>query len=433
MNPETAERAWSSIESRRPAAAQHVSDLSRTLFSAAVGVIAVHVIDDSFVQPQPGTSAGDHLFGGVILLAILALAGWAYPRVRAGVRAAIALSLVVPAALSGAEGIYYGGKTGLSGDDFTGLLALVAAPVLLGLGVWTLWTSRRLGDNLARRYGRRVLKFAAVFIAAFIVAMPLSISYIGSHVSRAEVPDAKLGAAYEDVKLETSDGLELEGWYVPSRNRAAVIVFPGRTGAQKQARMLVRHGYGVLLYDRRGEGHSEGDPNSFGWDFDKDIRAGLDFLKQRADVDPERIGGLGLSVGGEMLLQTAADTQGLAAIVSEGAGARSMAEELDDVSGFNKVGTALTYAVRDLSNSVFQNRLPPENLINLVPKIAPRPIFLIHGGEDDAGHRNPDYFRAAKEPKQIWEAKGGHTDGIAEQPEEYERRVVAFFDGALRR
>ena len=411
---------------RRPA-----SDLSRTIFNAAVGLIAVHVVDDSFVQPQPGTSAGDHVFSGLIPLAILGLAAWAYPRVRAGARAAIALSLVVPAALSGVEGIYYGGKTGLSGDDYTGLLAMVAAPVLLGLGVRTLWTSRRLGDHLVRRYGRRLLLSAAVFLTAFIVVLPLSISYIGSHVSRADVPKAELGAAHEDVKLETSDGLELEGWYVPSTNRAAVIVFPGRTSAQQQARMLVRHGYGVLLYDRRGEGASEGDPDSWGWDFDKDIRAGLDFLAHRDDVDPQRIGGLGLSVGGEMMLQTAADTKELAAIVSEGAGARTLGEELDDVSGFDKVGTALIYSVRDLSNSVFQNRLPPENLTQLVPKIAPRPIFLIHGGADDAGHRNPDYYRAAKEPKQIWEAKGGHTDGIDKQPREYERRVIAFFDDAL--
>ena len=405
-------------------------DRGRAVFTAAVGLIAVHVIDDSFLQPQPGTSAGDHLFSGLIPLAILAVAVWAYPRVRAGARAAMALSLVVPAVLSGAEAIYYGGKTGLSGDDYTGLLALAAAPVLLVLGVWTLWTSRRMGDGLARRYGRRLLKAAAVLVAAPLVLVPLSISYVGSHVSRAEVPEAELGAAYEDVTLETSDGLELEGWYVPSRNRAAVIVFPGRTGAQKQARMLVRHGYGVLLYDRRGEGHSEGDPNSFGWDFDKDIRAGIDFLAQRADVDPGRIGGLGLSVGGEMMLQTASQTDRLAAVVSEGAGARSLGEELDDVSGFAKLPTALTYGVRDLANSVFQDRLPPRNLMDLVPKIAPRPVFLIHAGEDDAGHRNPDYFRAAKEPKQIWEVEGGHTDGIDEQPEEYERRVVAFFDRA---
>jgi uncharacterized protein len=443
MTSATAQRAASPTEtesttrtrprrSSRSGATQQASRLGGILFLAAVGLIAVHVIDDSFVQPQPGTSAGDHVFGGLILLAVLGLAAWAYPRVRAGARAAIALALVLPAVLSGAEAIYYAGKTGLSGDDYTGLLAMVAAPVLLGLGVWTLWISRRLGDNLPRRYGRRALKTAGVLVAAAVVVMPLSLSYIGSHVARAEVPEAKLGAAHEDVMLETSDGLELEGWYVASRNRAAVIVFPGRTGSQKQARMLVRHGYGVLLYDRRGEGQSEGDPNSFGWDFDKDIRAGLDFLERRADVDPERIGGLGLSVGGEMMLQTAAETKGLAAIVSEGAGARSMAEELDDVSGFEKLPTALNYAVRDLSNSVFQNRLPPENLIELVPKIAPRPIFLIHGGKDDSGHRNPDYFRAANEPKQIWEAKGGHTDGIDEQPEEYERRVVAFFDEALR-
>src|ERR687895_421099 len=369
-----------------PFAERPGSDRGRVVFTAAVGLIAVHVIDDSFLQPQPGTSAGDHLFSGLIPLAILAVAVWAYPRVRAGARAAMALSLVVPAVLSGAEAISYGGKTGLSGDDYTGLLALAAAPVLLVLGVWTLWTSRRVGDRLARRYGRRLLKAAAVLVAAPLVLVPLSISYVGSHVSRAEVPEAELGAAYEDVTLETSDGLELEGWYVPSRNRAAVIVFPGRTGAQKQARMLVRHGYGVLLYDRRGEGHSEGDPNSFGWDFDKDIRAGIDFLAQ-----------------------------------------------LDDVSGFAKLPTALTYGVRDLANSVFQDRLPPRNLMDLVPKIAPQPVFLIHAGDDDAGHRNPDYFRAAKEPKQIWEAEGGHTDGIDEQPEEYERRVVAFFDGALPR
>jgi hypothetical protein len=421
-----------STASRRvPGPARSATNLSWALFCAAIGLIAVHVIDDSFVQPQPGTSAGDHVFGGLILLAILALAAWGYPRVRAGARAAIALSLVVPAVLSGAEAIYYAGKTGLAGDDYTGMLAMVAAPVLLGLGIWNLWTSRRLGDNLARRYGRRLLKFVAVFVGAFIVVVPLSISYIGSHVSRAEVPDAELGAAHENVTLETSDGLELEGWYVPSRNRAAVIVFPGRTGAQKQARMLVRHGYGVLLYDRRGEGRSEGDPNSFGWDFDKDIHAGLDYLEQRPDVDPARIGGLGLSVGGEMMLQTAAETKELAAIVSEGAGARTLGEELDDVSGFEKVGTALSYAVRDVSNSVFQNRLPPDNLTELVPKIAPRPIFLIHAGDDDAGHRNPEYYRVAGEPKQIWEAKGGHTDGIDEQPAEYERRVVEFFAHAL--
>jgi fermentation-respiration switch protein FrsA (DUF1100 family) len=75
--------------------------------------------------------------------------------------------------------------------------------------------------------------------------------------------------------------------------------------------------------------------------------------------------------------------------------------------------------------------LPPDNLIDIVPKIAPRPVFFIHAGPNDVGHRAPEYYRAAGEPKQIWQAQGGHTDGIDRQPREYERRVTEFFDQAL--
>jgi uncharacterized protein len=426
----TSRRATGSTAAPPP----HTSSVARratALFRLAVGLLALHVLDDRFVQPQPGTSAGDHLVSGLVPLALLGLAAWAFPRLGAGARGSLALLLVVPAILSGSEALYYGAKTGLSGDDWTGLLALGAAPVLLGLGVWTLWTSRRMDAPLVRRYGRRALKAVGVLVVAAIVAVPISVAHLGAHVARADVPAARLGAPHEDVTLRTGDGLRLQGWYVPSRNRAAVLVFPGRSGTRRQARMLVRHGYGVLLYDRRGEGRSEGDPDGWGWDFDEDIRAGLAFLEHRRDVDPARIGGLGLSVGGEMLLETAASTPALAAVVAEGAGARTMGEEVDDVSGLSKVTTALTYGARDLTNAVLQDRLPPQNLLELVPRIAPRPVFLIHAGADDAGHRTPDYFRAAGEPKQIWEAQGGHTQGIEREPVEYERRVVDFLDRSL--
>ena len=89
-----------------------------------------------------------------------------------------------------------------------------------------------------------------------------------------------------------------------------MIVAPGRTGTQRHARMLVRHGYGVLVFDRRGEGASDGDPNAFGWAASRDLAAAQAFLAARPDVDPERIGGLGLSVGGETLLQAAAEDKG---------------------------------------------------------------------------------------------------------------------------
>ena len=83
--------------------------------------------------------------------------------------------------------------------------------------------------------------------------------------------------------------------------------------------MLARHGYGVLLFDRRGEGESEGDPNVFGWKGERDVRAAVAFLQSRPDVDPDRIGAIGLSVGGEMLIEAGAESDGPAAIVSDGA------------------------------------------------------------------------------------------------------------------
>jgi hypothetical protein len=53
--------------------------------------------------------------------------------------------------------------------------------------------------------------------------MPIGIGYVSTHVARAVVPANHLGVASEDVRFTTRDGLELEGWYIPSRNGAAVI------------------------------------------------------------------------------------------------------------------------------------------------------------------------------------------------------------------
>ena len=239
-------------------------DRGRAVFTAAVGLIAVHVIDDSFLQPQPGTSAGDHLVSGLVPVAALALAAWVYPRLRGGSRGALALIAGMIGIVAGVEAVRYTIQVGPSGDDYTGLLSIPAGVALIGLGVATLWRTRRRNDGRARRYLRRSLLGTAAAVVALLMVAPLSGRYLYSHLGRAVVPAANLGADYERVTFTTSDGLKLSGWYVPSRNRAAVIAFPGRNGPQAQTRMLVRHGYGVLLFDRRGSGESEGDPHGFG-------------------------------------------------------------------------------------------------------------------------------------------------------------------------
>jgi fermentation-respiration switch protein FrsA (DUF1100 family) len=410
--------------------------LETALAVASLVVIAVHVLDDNFLQPQPGTSAEDHLVSGLLPTAVLLGAAWAYPHLRAGLRASLALTLGILGIVIGVgEAGYYSLEVRPSGDDYTGLLAIPAGALLVGVGAATLWRTRRRDHSLPRRYLRRLLLLLGAAVVFLFFVFPLSLSYVFTHVSRVKVPAANLGAPHEAVAFRTSDGLTLRGWYVPSRNGAAVVAFPGRAGPQKPARMLVRHGYGVLLFDRRGEGESDGDPNAFGWAMDRDLKAAAAFLRHRSDVEPNRIGGIGLSVGGEMLIQTAAESAAYKAIVSEGAGARSLRENLEKprtLSELSALGVSLGLTT---GVALFSNHLPPPNLKQLSARIAPRSVFFIyalHGTGGEEKQLNPKYYAAAGEPKQIWEIpEAAHTGGIDARPQEYERRVVGFFDDAL--
>ena len=196
--------------------------------------------------------------------------------------------------------------------------------------------------------------------------------------------------------------------------------------------MLVRHGYGVLLFDRRGEGVSDGDPNAFGWHGERDLLAAAAFLRTRPDVDPGRIGGIGLSVGGEMLIRAAADSDAFKAIVSEGASGQSARD------GFAN-GELSTDLVAEgtltLAMALFANDMPPPSLKSQVSEIAPRSVFFVYGEQGQGGTEtkpNRGFYAAAREPKQIWEVPNGqHVAGITTEPEEYERRVIAFLDDAL--
>jgi MYXO-CTERM domain-containing protein len=228
-------------------------DSTTKLFRLATALIGLHIADDNFLQPEAGTSAGDHLASGLVPLAVLALAAWAFPRLSGAGRGALALFLGPFGIATGIEAVHYANQVGPSGDDFTGFLTIPAGLLLLGLGAVTLWRTRRTEGNRPWRYARRGLLGASGFVVATLVLFPIGLAYVVTHTARAVVPENQLGAAYENVSFETSDGLTLKGWYVPSRNGAAVISFPGRKGPQKPARMLApREWRAGLRPSRRG-------------------------------------------------------------------------------------------------------------------------------------------------------------------------------------
>jgi uncharacterized protein len=403
-------------------------DRSLTLFGAATGVVALQTIADAFVFPEPGTSWTDHLLSGLATLAVLVAMLAVFSFGRAGMRAVLAVALGVLALEGAALAVVDARNVGVRGDDWTAFLLGPAGVALCSLGAVLLWRSRKPGR--LRWYRRAGLALAAVLGAYWVVA-PLAMAIAATHRPRQTVAPAALGRPYEHVTLRTSDGLRLAGWYARSRNGAAVISYPTRKGKLPHARMLVRHGYGVLLLDARGYDGSDGASNVFGWGETKDIDAAVAWLRRQPDVHGGKVGGIGFSVGGEMMLEAAAHSPQLRAVVSEGAGIRSIREEL--LYGARSIPALPTQLVQTAALAVLSGTRPPPSLEDLVHEIAPRPVFLIFaehgvGGED----LNKDYYRAAGEPKRLWRVDGaGHTGGYHADPRGYERRVVGFFDRAL--
>ena len=137
------------------------------------------------------------------------------------------------------------------------------------------------------------------------------------------------------------------------------------------------------------------------------------------------------SVGGEQLLEAAAGNPALRAVVSEGAGERSVKEGL--LRGWRELPSLPKDLMQTAALTVFSGRMPPPSLEHAVAKISPRPLLLIYAGRGGGGEDlTPRFYAAAHAPKQMWKIdESGHVGGLVARPHEYERRVVGFFDRSL--
>jgi fermentation-respiration switch protein FrsA (DUF1100 family) len=407
----------------------------RLVLLVCVVAIVLYLILNYFVLLRPGVSRVDHVLAVVVPAAVLALAAELWDRMPAGLRASLALVFGVLALVTGLVSAARVRAEGHVAAGVVGGLPLAAGVVLVGLGIWLLWTSRKRGGSIWWMLMRRTLIAVVALLVVYWVVLPVSMAIIATERPRDAVEQVDFGRPHEDVTLTTRDGVKLSAWYVPSLNHAAIVTFP-RAWTVKQARMLVKSGYGVLLVDPRGYGDSEGDPNAYGWGSAADIDAGVAWLRRRDDVQRRRIGGLGLSMGGEQMIEAAARNPGLKAVVSEGAGIRSVREALAR-RGPNALELALQYPqdlVQTVSVWLLGDDTVPPSLTRAASLISPRAVFFIYGedGQEIEKVMNPVYHDAAFPPKAIWEVPGaGHTGGIETQPQEYRRRVIGFFDRTL--
>ena len=318
-------------------------------------------------------------------------------------------------------------------DDWLVVPFALLALVLLAGAVLALRERGRVASR-AWRWGRRLLTVGAAFVLVLFAVTPIAGAVWLTQAPREHVDPRALPLAHEDVELHTRDGVTLAAWYVPSRNGAAVVVAHGgggtREGSVRHTLMLARHGYGVLLYDARGNGESEGRHDAMGWTWEPDVEAAATWLSHRRDVDPGRIAALGISTGAEAVLQAAAHDARIAAVVSDGAIARNLAETRQ-LDGAEEAQAVPYYGLMFATLRVLGGHSQPPPLQHLIPAIAPRPVLLIASGTGTERTMNRAYHRAAPD-SQLWELDDvEHTRGLRDEPDRYERRVTSFLDQAL--
>jgi uncharacterized protein len=403
------------------------------VFTVATAFTLIHALDDAFVHRGPGLALGQHALAGAISVAVAVAGVFAFPRLRPGLRAAVAFAFGGLAIVNGMLHVIHISEHGAGGGDLTGTLAVLGGAVLVGLAVAIPWRHRGArATSPRRRWTIRALTVPAGLLVTVFLLGPVALGIVATHKWREPVGEPP-STAYADVTFEASDGLELAGWYRPSENGAAVLLVHGgssdRKGSVAHAQLLARHGYGVLLYDARGRGESNGSENNYGWDWAKDIDGALAFLHGRDDVDPDRIGALGLSTGADVLLEVAAKRDDLAAVVADGAAAGSY-EDWHNLRGI-ELGTVPGW-VMFKTIEVLSGDAPGAPLEDAVAQIA-SPTLLISAGQTEERDFNVIYDKAARGPVEHWNLPDAHhTDAIRDQPDEYEHFVVSFYDDALR-
>jgi pimeloyl-ACP methyl ester carboxylesterase len=235
--------------------------------------------------------------------------------------------------------------------------------------------------------------------------------------------------------LLTKDGVSLAAWYAPAQNEAAILLIHGATGSRENikayATFLAENGYGVLAFDLRGHGESGGDGvNAYGWDGTKDVGAAVEYLKQRENV--KRIGGLGISLGAEILLGASSTYKDMEAIVSDGASHRSLKDYLL-IPSKNKIMRSFTTRLMYISAELSGGVEPPLTMAEAISQAySTKFLFVAAGGVEKEKEYNNKFSEITNGRSEVWVADGAmHTKAFHDYPDGYKSRILDFYNKSL--
>ncbi len=244
-------------------------------------------------------------------------------------------------------------------------------------------------------------------------------------------PESAAGLSFESVRFPTAGGSELQGWFVPGMMGLPFgIALVHGSGEERRAFLghlpfLHEAGYSLLVFDLRDHGESDGAARGTGLGYRElhDVSAAVRYLKRERRL--RRVAAFGISFGGTAVLLAAAGDPGIDVALAE-----SPPVNVEDLARVRlpRLPEPLRRAAVDLA-LLRIGALGEPRPIDVVARIAPRPLVLIGSADDRvvSAASIEALFAAAREPKELWIAeRGGHGAIFATEPEQYRQKVLTY-------
>lgn len=290
-----------------------------------------------------------------------------------------------------------------------------------------------------------------LWILGAFALLPLLNLALGVHPPTFKTEDdpARYGLRYEHVSFPTRDGLTLRGWFIPAASPAGSSKPQSRPGGC--ATILVGHGYpfdkanilghtlflhgrfNLLLIDFRYFGESDGAFTTAGLLETRDVEAAVAYLKQRADVDPTRIGAMGFSMSAAaFILSQHSDMRAIVADSPYATLEDLIGRQFFFLPGFTKWPlVTLTKLYARLILGVKVGAAAPAEAVRRMRT----PLLLIHGEADSqipVEHARRIYANASPATTELWIVpEADHGLAHAFEAHRYELRVTTFLERHL--
>jgi fermentation-respiration switch protein FrsA (DUF1100 family) len=253
-------------------------------------------------------------------------------------------------------------------------------------------------------------------------------------VNHPVVKPANLDA--QEIRLP-GDGHTIAAWWVDRGPGTPVVVLlhgirADRSSMLGRARVLLAHGYSVLMIDLQAHGDTPGDAITLGWRESADVSTALAWV--RAEAPGRKLGVIGTSLGGASVLLKR-NPAGFDAVVLE-AVYPSISRAIENrirlrLGVLAPVLTPLLLAQIPLRLHVSPSDLEPIRHVGELHA----PLMVVAGSKDEHTTlpESLELFETAKGPKRLWVVSGAsHQDFQRFDPPAYEKNVVGFLDRYLK-